>query len=140
MVIPDESVGYQFVNFIITLAVLNILLLKPIRGVIQKRKELMAEQQGKIEKFTESAEAKVKDYEAALLEARKEGNTIRADFKDAGSAEEQKLMGAAGQEAAATLKEAHAQIDSDVKSAMGELQKSVGEYAKKATDKILGLA
>jgi F-type H+-transporting ATPase subunit b len=49
-------------------------------------------------------------------------------------------MSVAGQQAAATLREAEAQIESQVKSAMDVLKKDVDGYAQKATDKILGHA
>ncbi|MGE4293375.1 MAG: ATP synthase F0 subunit B [Desulfovibrio sp.] len=140
MVIPDKSIFIQFVNFVLMLILLNWVLIKPIRGIIQKRKELMAEQMGGIEKFTSEAETKLKDYEAALDAARKEGMEIRSQLKGEGSAKEQELMSAAGAQAAATLREAEAKIDAETNSAMDVLKKSVAGYAQKATNKILGQA
>ncbi|MEF2144635.1 MAG: ATP synthase F0 subunit B [Desulfovibrionaceae bacterium] len=140
MVIPDKSLFIQLVNFILTILLLNWVLIKPIRSIIQKRKELMAERMGNIEKFSGDAETKLKDYEAALDAARKEGNEIRNQFKGEASATEQSLMSAAGQEAAATLKDAQAQIKTQVSGAMDELKKGVDAFAQKATNKILGQA
>lgn len=138
MVIPDQSIIYQFINFILMWFLLNVLLIKPIRGVIQKRRELVAEQTGKIEKFSTDAEGKIKDYEAALADARKRGNEVRAEFKDQGSAVEQELMSAAGAEASKTLAEARAVLDGEAKAAMDALKKDVGGYAAKAAAKVLG--
>ncbi|MDD4731017.1 MAG: hypothetical protein PHX58_03680 [Desulfovibrio sp.] len=140
MVIPDKSIFIQFVNFLLLVVLLNWALIKPIRGIIQKRKELMAEQMGGIERFTSDAETKLRDYEAALDAARKEGVEVRNQLKAEGTAKEQELMSVAGQQAAATLREAEAQIESQVKSAMDVLKKDVDGYAQKATDKILGHA
>lgn len=140
MVIPDKSIFIQFVNFVLMLVLLNWVLIKPIRSIIQKRKELMAEQMGGIEKFTSEAEAKLKDYETALDAARKEGMEIRINLKGEGSATEQNLMSAAGEKAAATLREAEAKIEAEVASAMDVLKKGVDGYAQKATNKILGQA
>ena len=138
MVIPDQSVLYQAANFILMWIVLNWLLIKPIRGVIQKRKELMAEQSGKIEKFSADAELKIKDYEAALAVARKQGNEVRASFKEQGSAKEHELMAAAGAEASATLTEARTALGAEVSAAFDELKKGVDGFAAKAANKILG--
>jgi F-type H+-transporting ATPase subunit b len=140
MVIPDKSIFIQFVNFLLLVVLLNWALIKPIRGIIQKRKELMAEQMGGIERFTSDAETKLRDYESALDAARKEGVEVRNQLKAEGTAKEQELMSVAGQQAAATLREAEAQIESQVKSAMDVLKKDVDGYAQKATDKILGHA
>lgn len=130
----------QFVNFLITLIVLNLILFGPVREMIRKRKELMAGQMDSIEKFTADAEGKLKDYEEQLAAARKDGNEIRAQLRDEAVAEETKLLSAAGADAAATLKTARVEIDAQVKSAMDQLGKDVENFAAKATDKILGQA
>lgn len=140
MIDLDFSFFVQFVNFIITLLVLNILMFGPIRAVIKKRGELMAEKLGKVEQFTTQADAKLRDYQAALADARKDGVGIRNGLKAEGVKEEQSLLSAAGQEAASTLKAARADISGQAQSALGELKKDVEKYALKATDKILGKA
>ena len=81
MIDLDYSFFIQLVNFIITLVVLNILLIDPIRKIIKKRQEVMAEKLGKIEQFTGQAEGKVKDYQAALDEARRQGVDVRKQKK-----------------------------------------------------------
>lgn len=138
--ITKEGVLIQLVNFLITLVGLNILLFKPIRGIVKKRKDLMAGQLEKIDEFTSKAETKVSDYEAQLAAARKDGNDLRNKLREEGSAEEQKLMAAAGDKASKTLQAARADIDAQVKAAMDSLSKDVETYAAKATDKILGQA
>lgn len=140
MIQPDETFFIQLMNFLITLVALNLLLIRPIREIIKKRGDLMADQADKIDGFNSSAEQKVKDYEAALAEARKKGMDIRNAKKDEAAAEEQKIMGAAGEEAAATMKAAQADIAKEVDSAMGKLSKEVDTYAKQAANKILGQA
>jgi F-type H+-transporting ATPase subunit b len=130
----------QFVNFLITLIVLNLILFGPVREMIRKRKELMAGQMDSIEKFTADAAGKLKDYEEQLAAARKDGNEIRAQLRDEAVAEETKLLSAAGADAAETLKASRAEIDAQVKSAMDQLGKDVENFAAKATDKILGQA
>ncbi len=140
MIDLDFSFFIQFVNFIITLLVLNILLFGPIRAVIKKRGELMAEKLGKVEQFTTQADGKLRDYQAALADARKAGVDIRNGLKAEGAKEEQGILSAAGQEAASTLKAARADIGAQAQSALGELKKDVEKYALKATDKILGKA
>lgn len=140
MIDLDFSFFIQFVNFIITLLVLNILLFGPIRAVIKKRGELMAEKLGKVEQFTTQADGKLRDYQAALADARKAGVDIRNGLKAEGIKEEQGILSAAGQEAASALKAARADIGAQAQSALGELKKDVEKYAMKATDKILGKA
>ena len=138
MVVPDSTIIIQAVNFLVTIFVLNVLLIKPIREIIKKRKGLMADQLEKIEGFNGDAADKMADYEAQLAEARKEANDIRNSMKDEGAAKEQALMAAAGEEASSTIQAARAQIKAEVQGAMDQLNKEVDTFAKAATGKILG--
>ena len=140
MVVPDKTLLIQAVNFIVTIFVLNVLLIKPIREIIKKRKGLMADQLEKIESFNSSAEGKVADYEAQLTTARKEAGDIRNAMKDTATAEEQKLLSAAGAEASSTIQAARAEIKTQVRGAMDQLTKDVDKFAEAATGKILGQA
>jgi len=119
---------------------LNKILIDPIRQIISKRKGLMDDQLEKIEGFNASAEQKVVDYENQLTAARKEAGEIRNSAKDAGTAEEQVLLSAAGEEASSTIQAARTEIKSQVKGAMDQLTKDVDKYAEQATGKILGQA
>ncbi len=140
MVIPDKTIFIQAANFLITIFVLNVLLIKPIREIISKRKGLMADQLEKIEGFNSNAESKVSDYENQLSVARKEANDIRTAKKDEGTVEEQLLMSVAGADASSTIQAARAEIKAEVKDAMGQLTKDVDKFAEAATGKILGQA
>lgn len=138
MVIPDISIFIQFINFVLTIVVLNALLFSPIRGIIRKRKELMAGQLDSIEKFNEQASVKVRDYEKALDVARKQAVEVRSEMRQAGVVEEQKILSTAGEKAAKTLRDAQADIAKQVSAAMAQLTKEVDGFAQKAADKILG--
>jgi F-type H+-transporting ATPase subunit b len=140
MVIPDKTIFIQGLNFVVMVFLLNIVLIKPIREIIKKRKGLMADQLGKIEDFNESAGKKVADYEAQLATARKEAGEIRNTAKEAGVAQEQAMLSVAGEEASSTIQTARAEIQSQVKAAMDQLTKDVDKYAEQATGKILGQA
>jgi len=140
MVVPDKTIFIQAANFLITIVVLNVLLIKPIREIISKRKGLMADQLEKIEGFNSSAESKMEDYESQLAVARKEANDIRTGKKEEATAEELSLMSAAGEEASGTIKAARTEIKSQVKGAMEQLTKDVDKFAEAATGKILGQA
>jgi len=140
MVVPDKTIFIQAANFLVMIFLLNVVLIKPIREIIKKRKGLMSDQLEKIEGFNGNAEKKVADYEAQLSDARKEASEIRSAMKGEGTAQEQDLMSAAGEEASSTIQAARAEIKSQVASAMDQLTKDVDKYAEQATGKILGQA
>lgn len=137
MINLDITLLVQFVNFIIVLVVLNILLVRPIREIIKKRAGVMDTLLSETETFTQSADEKLKNYEAALDEARKAGTAERLRFKDEGLEEEKKLVGAATQEAQESLASARGEIASQSDTAMSELKGKVDAMAEKAVAKVL---
>ncbi|MFH1915099.1 MAG: ATP synthase F0 subunit B [Pseudomonadota bacterium] len=140
MVIPDKTIIIQGVNFLVTIFVLNVLLIKPIREIISKRKGLMDDQMEKIDAFNAGAGKKLEDYESQLSAARKEANEIRSSMKLDATTTEQALMSEAGTEASGTIQAARAEIKTQVKGAMEQLTKDVNKFAEQATGKILGQA
>ncbi len=137
MIDLDITFFIQLVNFLIIWMVLNLILYRPIRGIIKKRAEYMSGQVGAIEKFNAQAVSKVKDYEAALDAARKTGLDERNRMKAEAQFRENEIVGDAGRDAASKISAARVEIESQVKKAMQSLQSEVDRMAKKATDKIL---
>ena len=124
MVIPDKTIFIQGLNFIVMIFLLNVVLIKPIREIIKKRKGLMSDQLEQMQGFNAS----------------KEAARIRNVAKEAGVAEEHDLLSVAGEEASNTLQAARAEIKNQVAAAMDQLTKDVEKYAEQATGKILGQA
>ena len=53
---------FQLVNFFIALYVLNLLLIRPIREIIRKRKAVMDDMSGESESYEYQAEQRLSDY------------------------------------------------------------------------------
>ncbi|MCK9240176.1 ATP synthase F0 subunit B [Desulfocurvus sp.] len=128
----------QFVNFIITLFVLNYLLVSPIREVIRKRKAVMGGLLGDTEKFVEQAETKLANYRKALDATRVAGAEQRASLKAQGAEQEKEILSVAGQQAAETLKAERAAVEGEVQAAKSGLQGRIDALADKAIAKVLG--
>ena len=61
---------FQLVNFFIALYVLNLLLIRPIREIIRKRKAVMDDMSGESESYEYQAEQRLSDYDNQLTRAR----------------------------------------------------------------------
>lgn len=138
MIDLDSTFFIQFVNFVVTLVVLNFLLIRPIRDIIKKRNDAMSAMVDEAENFTASADEKLKNYQKQLDEARAAGTEKRNGLKDEGSAQEKTILSAAGEEASATLKAERATVAGEVSSAMDGLKGQVDALAGKVADKVLG--
>lgn len=130
----------QFANFVITLMVLNLVLYRPIRGIIKKRREIMDQKLRSIEDFTAEAEIRLKNYRAALTEARTEAQSIRHSLKEEGMAAESSVLSAAGAEAAEKIAAARKDIEHQKQAALKSLHGTVAAYAKEVAGKVLNKA
>ena len=130
----------QLVNFLIILAVLNLILLRPIRGILQQRADQMGAQMGAIDRFNTEAESKLQNYEQALEQAREKGAQVRDEFKAEGQGKEQEIIDQASHEASVELEESRQKIASEREAAAKALRKQVKAFAEQATEKIFSRA
>lgn len=128
----------QLLNFLIVLVGLNALLVRPIREIIKQRKDKMSGLLGDAEQFAEAAEAKLKNYEAALVEARKSAQVERDKAKEAALEDEASIVSKANTNAQAAITASRQEIRANVETAMATLRGQVGALAEKATAKVLG--
>ncbi len=140
MIDLDYTFFVQLVNFLVILTVLNLILYRPIRGIIKKRAEVMSEKLGTIEDFAAKAEAKLESYKAALSGARVEAQQLRVALKTEGVAVESSVLAAAGTEAAEKVAAARKEIDGQKQAALKALRGEVATYAKNVADKVLSKA
>ncbi len=130
----------QFVNFLITLMVLNLILYRPIRGILKRRAEHLANRLAEVEGFNADAEQKLKSYQEALSAARGEAQAVRMSRQEEGHGEEKTIVDGAAREAASFISAARKEIASETDTALATLKGKVDEYATAATGKILSKA
>jgi F-type H+-transporting ATPase subunit b len=140
MIDLDYTFFVQLVNFLVILTVLNLILFRPIRGIIKKRAEVMNEKLASIESFTADAEAKLEDYKTSLSGARVEAQQIRMDLKAEGAETEAEVLSQAGTEAAEKVAAARKEIESQKQAALKALRGEVAGYAKSVAGKVLSKA
>lgn len=140
MIDLDYTFFVQLVNFMVILTVLNLILYRPIRGIIKKRAEVMSQKLGTIEDFAAKAEAKLESYKAELSGARVEAQQLRVSLKADGVAVESSVLAEAGAEAAEKVAAARKEIDGQKQTALKALRKEVAAYAKNVADKVLSKA
>ncbi len=137
MIDLDFTAVIQFVNFLITMVVLNYLLINPIRRIIKQRKETMAQMQGVINTARDTSEDKLENYNKSLLDYRAKAAKEREELRNNALAREREITEAALADTQARLQKARAEISAQVEAAMTELRQNVPNLAKEAASKIL---
>jgi len=140
VVIPDGSTIIQIINFVFLIWALNIVLYKPIRGILKQR----AEKIGSMEKGIESADRDAQEKENAFADgikaARVKGQKEKEALVDEGLAEEKKLVQEINSKAQADLAAIREKIAKEADTARAALQGEVETFAKAIGEKILGRA
>jgi F-type H+-transporting ATPase subunit b len=137
MIDLDITLFIQLVNFLITVVVLNVLLIKPVREQIAARATLTSAYTADIEKFTAEASEKISGYEAALRESRAKAALAREAIKAEGLDQEKQLLEAAHSEAFTYLHSAREKTVKEAQAAMKSLRSQVNTFAAQAMNKIL---
>ena len=128
---------FQLANFLITLFVLNLLLIRPIRKIIRDRKALMDNLSGEAEAFETKAKDRLENYEAELTKARQDATAARESGRLAGQKEQQALVEAAQKEAQGILGEARKKLNAEAESSLAELRSQIGKLSQQLATRVL---
>lgn len=137
MVEINITLVIQLVNFIVALIVLNYVLIKPIRGILQKRRSIVDGLVGETEKSKNEASVRIKNYEAELEAARSAASAQREAIKQQGLDAEQSILTEAQTEAHNFLMKTRKEVEQEVASAMKVLRSQVDSMAGLVVARVL---
>jgi F-type H+-transporting ATPase subunit b len=139
-VTPDSSVLIQIINFVFLILVLNILLYRPIRKILARRKEKIEGLELSIETSDRDALEKDEAFAAGIKKARARGFQEKEALMQQAADEEKNIIAAINSKAQAELAEVRDKIKKEAELARESLQKEVGNFANQICQKILGRA
>ncbi|MBQ7618330.1 MAG: ATP synthase F0 subunit B [Desulfovibrio sp.] len=128
---------FQLGNFFLALLLLNILLIRPVREVLKKRKELVNGLTDEAESFESKAEKSLADYDAALLKARQDANALRQESREEGVSEQQTLVHNAQTEAHNLLDQARKSLQKEADATLAALRAEVGTLSQSIADRLI---
>jgi len=140
MIDINWTVLIQIANFLFLLFVLNIVLYKPIRGIIGQRKAKVQGLESNISTVGRSIEEKDQAVADGLRQARIEGQSRKEAIVQAAQEEEKAIIDRINAKAQEDLAAVKAKIAADTNSVRKALEKEVNAFADAITDKILGRA
>jgi F-type H+-transporting ATPase subunit b len=130
----------QFVNFGILLAILWILLFKPLQRVLDERKRRIEEGLKASESAQEAAEDAKVGAEAEVQRGREEAQALVAQAQEIAQRVQAEAQEGAGREAEAIVERARLEIQQERDQAIAELRSEFADLAITAAERVLGEA
>lgn len=134
----DLSFLIQLINFLVLLAVLNVLLYKPIRKVLAERQGKIADAKSRAEGVDHDVQAKMAEYEARLKEMRSGAADERAVLIKEAQVEEAAMLESARKDASETIAAIKARIAKEAADARTILQEQAKILSVDICEKVLG--
>ncbi|MDP2646782.1 MAG: ATP synthase F0 subunit B [Desulfobacterales bacterium] len=138
MIDINESVVIQIVNFILLIWVLNAVLFKPVRAIMNKRKEKVNGLEKNINDFLLSAKEKQDTFSSGLKAARDKGLKEKEALIQKASAEEEEIIKKINQKAQSDLLKIREKIVQEADDVRNSLRKEIDSFAGLIARKLLG--
>jgi len=134
----DLAFVFQLINFLVLLAVLNVLLYKPIRKVIAERQGKIADAKSRAEGVDQDVQAKMAEYDARLKEMKSGAADERGALVKEAQAEETTILEAARKEASEALAAIKSRVAKEAADARAILQEQAKVLSVDICEKVLG--
>ncbi len=138
MIKIDWTILLQAGNFLLLMFVLNLLLYRPLRDVLQRRRAAVEGGHGRVRELEGQINEKMARYQEQLQQAKLQGNAEKAAVRAAAAREEAEIMGAAHQEAAEHLKTIKGRVGAEAEAARQALRAETEALAAQVAAKVLG--
>ena len=138
MINIDITLLIQLVNFLIALAIINYLIIRPVRGIMARRRAQNDELRGAADSLEGEAGLKMEGYKARIEKARAEVSAVRKSMKTAAEQAAQARVNAAGDEARSIHRAASERVRAESAEARRELDGRVGDFVQVALKSMLG--
>jgi F-type H+-transporting ATPase subunit b len=138
MIMPDYTLFLQLANFLFLLFILNIILYRPVRKILGKRKAEVDGLQRSVSELDGKANRFAGELEEGMVKARKAGYQEKESLKSQGLEEEKALLKGAATASGERMGQARAEREKNLMEARGSLEKELSIFSKELAEKILG--
>ncbi len=140
MIKVDWTIWLQFVNFFVLMAVLNFFLYRPLRDILNRRRETIDGSYAKAKELETQINEKMERYQNQLQAAKVKGNEERAELRKAAMGEEAEILGKAHSKATEQLQEIKSNVAKEADVAAKVLKKETKALATQIASSVLGRA
>ena len=138
---PDPNIYavlIQIISFLVLIFFLNIIVYRPIRGILNKRSEEMVSSSSATDEWNRKIVKYSSEIEENMDSTRKQGLKERISLRNNGLATEKELLQNAYSQVEEVLEKAKDEIKEKVNSARVSLQNEMASFSNELAEKILG--
>ena len=128
----------QIANFLFLLLVLNFIAYRPIRAILNRRKQEISSRKEDAESWKQRAEKRSEELEENISATRKEAVKEKANIKDQGLDQEKAMLQEAHSGAEAKLDKVRMEIRDRTDQVSISLQRELEGFSREFAEKILG--
>jgi F-type H+-transporting ATPase subunit b len=136
MDLPDYTL--QIANFLFLIFVLNIVAYRPIRAILEKRKEEMTTDANITKDWIQKAEQSSEELENNRSVTQKEGLKEKDSLKDQGTVQEREMLKEAYKTVEENIEQARSEIQEKLHQVSRTLQEEMEGFSQELAEKILG--
>ena len=138
MVSLDYSLGIQIINFLLLIFILNVLLYKPILGMIDRRKKQFEDSEAEIRRLQETVEQKMAAYEEKLRQAKATAVEQKNEIIRQGAEEAKTVIDAVRAEIPGMMEQFQTRMDGEIGAAKNILTDHSQQLSVQIAEKVLG--
>lgn len=140
MIKIDWTILLQAANFMVLMLVLNIILYRPLRDLLNRRREGIDGAHGRARELEAQIGEKMSRYQEQLQQAKLKGNEEKAALRAAAARDEAELLAAAHQSASEQLQTIKNKVQAEATAARMSLKVETEALAAHVATKVLGRA
>jgi len=134
----DYTLWVQMGNFLLLMLILNLLLYKPILGIIDKRKKQMQDTEEEIKRLNQSVEERMAAYEEKLRQAKIDAVEKKQEIMKEGAERAKSIIDAAKGEIPGMMEKFHGEMNREVDEARRTLTNQSKKISVEIAEKLLG--
>jgi len=138
MLTIDYTLIIQLLNFLLLILLLNIIVFRPVRNMLNKRKEEMSSDTERAQEWGQKAEKYSAELQVNISDVRKNGISEKEALKSEGIEEEQKMLKDTYSMAEDKVNRARAELEEKRIKARDSLHKEIDGFSKDLAEKFLG--
>lgn len=140
MITIDVTMFIQIINMLLLIVILNAVLYKPIRNMLEQRKKKLAGLDGDVSNFKKNAQLHLEEFDRKIMAARSNGKSEYENARNAATSQNNEKLAGIRKEVDAQKTEQISQIAKEFAAAQSQLQGQIDGFARDMAAKVLGRA